>query len=104
MKATSSKRRTPCLLVPTLVKPLDLAERLTGTALAYKVVTDSHFWEPCLQCSDTTLAAGMTDGPCGDKFKDAFSCFVYSQEEEKGELAVLRRVVAPARRRSLPLP
>eukprot|EP00730_Choanoeca_flexa_P000079 TRINITY_DN10034_c0_g2_i3.p1 TRINITY_DN10034_c0_g2~~TRINITY_DN10034_c0_g2_i3.p1 ORF type:complete len:144 (+),score=35.22 TRINITY_DN10034_c0_g2_i3:89-520(+) len=34
-------------------------------------------WDcPCLQ--------GMTDGPCGEKFKDAFSCFVYSQEEEKG--------------------
>eukprot|EP00045_Choanoeca_perplexa_P020856 m.5188 g.5188 ORF g.5188 m.5188 type:complete len:148 (-) comp7480_c0_seq1:223-666(-) len=34
-------------------------------------------WDcPCLH--------GMTDGPCGDKFKEAFSCFVYSQEEQKG--------------------
>ncbi|EGD81593.1 hypothetical protein PTSG_02308 [Salpingoeca rosetta] len=34
-------------------------------------------WDcPCLQ--------GMADGPCGETFKAAFSCFVYSQAEEKG--------------------
>lgn len=33
---------------------------------------------------DCPCLAGMTEGPCGDKFKDAFECFVYSKEEEKG--------------------
>jgi intermembrane space import and assembly protein 40 len=27
---------------------------------------------------------GMADGPCGEEFKAAFSCFVYSKEEPKG--------------------
>lgn len=26
----------------------------------------------------------MTTGPCGETFKEAFSCFVYSKEEPKG--------------------
>lgn len=26
----------------------------------------------------------MAHGPCGDEFKAAFSCFVYSNEEPKG--------------------
>lgn len=26
----------------------------------------------------------MAHGPCGDQFKDAFSCFVYSEQEPKG--------------------
>lgn len=34
-------------------------------------------WDcPCLQ--------GMADGPCGEQFKDAFSCFHYSEAEVKG--------------------
>lgn len=27
---------------------------------------------------------GMADGPCGEEFKAAFSCFVYSDAEPKG--------------------
>lgn len=26
----------------------------------------------------------MADGPCGPQFKEAFSCFVYSEVEPKG--------------------
>lgn len=34
-------------------------------------------WDcPCLQ--------GMGSGPCGEQFKDAFSCFHYSESEPKG--------------------
>lgn len=34
-------------------------------------------WDcPCLQ--------GMGSGPCGEEFKDAFSCFHYSESEPKG--------------------
>ena len=27
---------------------------------------------------------GMADGPCGEQFKAAFSCFVFSEAEPKG--------------------
>ena len=27
---------------------------------------------------------GMADGPCGEDFKAAFSCFIYSEAEPKG--------------------
>ncbi|KAI2641284.1 hypothetical protein GGS21DRAFT_503900 [Xylaria nigripes] len=44
---------------------------------AFNPVTGEINWEcPCL--------GGMAHGPCGDEFKAAFSCFVYSQEEPKG--------------------
>lgn len=33
---------------------------------------------------DCPCLAGMTTGPCGETFKDAFSCFVHSEEEQKG--------------------
>eukprot|EP00049_Salpingoeca_infusionum_P000028 m.36565 g.36565 ORF g.36565 m.36565 type:complete len:144 (-) comp10025_c0_seq1:251-682(-) len=33
---------------------------------------------------DCPCLGGMTEGPCGELFKEAFSCFVYSQAEDKG--------------------
>mmetsp|Transcript_96330 Transcript_96330/g.133618 ORF Transcript_96330/g.133618 Transcript_96330/m.133618 type:complete len:128 (-) Transcript_96330:216-599(-) len=39
-------------------------------------------WDcPCLQ--------GMTKGPCGEPFKEAFACFVHSKAEPKGEDCLL---------------
>ncbi|KAI8941727.1 hypothetical protein NX059_002933 [Plenodomus lindquistii] len=44
---------------------------------AFNPETGEINWDcPCL--------GGMAHGPCGDEFKAAFSCFVYSQEEPKG--------------------
>lgn len=44
---------------------------------AFNPETGEINWDcPCL--------GGMATGPCGDEFKAAFSCFVYSQEEPKG--------------------
>ncbi|KAJ3023769.1 Oxidoreductase [Thoreauomyces humboldtii] len=44
---------------------------------AYDEETGEINWDcPCLE--------GMTKPPCGEKFKAAFSCFVYSKEEPKG--------------------
>lgn len=34
---------------------------------------------------DCPCLAGMTEGPCAPQFKEAFSCFVYSTEEPKGQ-------------------
>lgn len=44
---------------------------------AFNPETGEINWDcPCL--------GGMATGPCGEEFKAAFSCFVYSQEEPKG--------------------
>lgn len=44
---------------------------------AFNPVTGEINWDcPCL--------GGMAYGPCGPQFREAFSCFVYSQEEPKG--------------------
>ncbi|KAG4300812.1 hypothetical protein PCANB_002937 [Pneumocystis canis] len=44
---------------------------------AFDPKTGEINWDcPCL--------GGMAHGPCGEEFKAAFSCFVYSKEEPKG--------------------
>ncbi|KAJ2902532.1 Mitochondrial intermembrane space import and assembly protein 40 [Zalerion maritima] len=44
---------------------------------AFDPETGEINWDcPCL--------GGMADGPCGEEFKAAFSCFVYSEDEPKG--------------------
>jgi intermembrane space import and assembly protein 40 len=44
---------------------------------AFDPETGEINWDcPCL--------GGMAHGPCGEEFKAAFSCFVYSKEEPKG--------------------
>lgn len=46
-------------------------------AAAFNPETGEINWDcPCL--------GGMADGPCGEEFKAAFSCFVYSESEPKG--------------------
>ncbi|OXV11786.1 hypothetical protein Egran_00454 [Elaphomyces granulatus] len=55
-------------------------EDLTGQAEeegAFNPETGEINWDcPCL--------GGMAHGPCGEEFKEAFSCFVFSNEEPKG--------------------
>lgn len=44
---------------------------------AYNPETGEINWDcPCL--------GGMAHGPCGEEFKEAFACFVYSETEPKG--------------------
>ena len=44
---------------------------------AYNPETGEINWDcPCL--------GGMAHGPCGEQFKEAFSCFVLSEDEPKG--------------------
>ncbi|KAJ1868270.1 Oxidoreductase [Coemansia sp. RSA 1722] len=46
-------------------------------AQAFNPETGEINWDcPCL--------GGMAQGTCGEQFKTAFSCFVYSEEEPKG--------------------
>ncbi|KAL4876590.1 hypothetical protein BJY04DRAFT_231497 [Aspergillus karnatakaensis] len=60
--------------------PLKSAEELeeeAGQQAAFNPETGEINWDcPCL--------GGMAYGPCGEDFRAAFSCFVYSEEEPKG--------------------
>ena len=48
-----------------------------GQEAAFNPETGEINWDcPCL--------GGMAHGPCGEDFKAAFSCFVFSEEEPKG--------------------
>ncbi|KAI9825513.1 MAG: hypothetical protein M1819_000505 [Sarea resinae] len=52
-------------------------EEEAGQQGAFNEETGEINWDcPCL--------GGMAHGPCGDEFKEAFSCFVFSKEEPKG--------------------
>ena len=52
-------------------------EEEAGQQGAFNPETGEINWDcPCL--------GGMAHGPCGEEFKTAFSCFVYSTEEPKG--------------------
>lgn len=56
--------------------PEDLEEEASQEG-AFNPETGEINWDcPCL--------GGMAHGPCGEEFKGAFSCFVYSTEEPKG--------------------
>lgn len=55
----------------------DDAEADGHQSAAFNPETGEINWDcPCL--------GGMADGPCGEEFKEAFSCFVYSETEPKG--------------------
>ncbi|KAL0956515.1 hypothetical protein HGRIS_002656 [Hohenbuehelia grisea] len=56
----------------------DDAESSNGAGQsAYNPITGEINWDcPCL--------GGMAHGPCGQQFRDAFSCFVTSEDEPKG--------------------
>lgn len=52
-------------------------EQEAGQQGAFNPETGEINWDcPCL--------GGMAHGPCGEEFRAAFSCFVYSNEEPKG--------------------
>ncbi|TKA81673.1 hypothetical protein B0A55_01330 [Friedmanniomyces simplex] len=52
-------------------------EQETGEQGAFNEETGEINWDcPCL--------GGMAHGPCGEQFRAAFSCFVYSKDEPKG--------------------
>ncbi|KAI1267066.1 hypothetical protein F5Y18DRAFT_355451 [Xylariaceae sp. FL1019] len=56
---------------------LEGLEEEAGQQGAFNPETGEINWDcPCL--------GGMADGPCGEQFKAAFSCFVYSKDEPKG--------------------
>ncbi|KAG5927113.1 hypothetical protein E4U53_002923 [Claviceps sorghi] len=66
----------PSAATTAATSPEDLEEE-AGQEAAFNPETGEINWDcPCL--------GGMAHGPCGEEFKTAFSCFVYSTEEPKG--------------------
>ncbi|KAJ9569757.1 uncharacterized protein HLK63_D03685 [Nakaseomyces glabratus] len=58
-------------------KDMEAVEEEVKQESAYNPDTGEINWDcPCL--------GGMAHGPCGEEFKAAFSCFVYSEAEPKG--------------------
>ncbi|KAI1077988.1 hypothetical protein F5B20DRAFT_249348 [Whalleya microplaca] len=61
----------------SLESSAEALEEEAGQQGAFNPETGEINWDcPCL--------GGMAHGPCGEEFKAAFSCFVYSKEEPKG--------------------
>lgn len=52
-------------------------EDAEGGSAAFNPDTGEINWDcPCL--------GGMAHGPCGQQFREAFSCFIFSEKEPKG--------------------
>ncbi|ORZ15288.1 P-loop containing nucleoside triphosphate hydrolase protein [Absidia repens] len=64
-------------VTPSQKEDTATAEEENDQSAAYDPETGEINWDcPCL--------GGMAQGPCGEQFKAAFSCFVYSEAEPKG--------------------
>ncbi|KAL8711902.1 MAG: hypothetical protein Q9220_003846 [cf. Caloplaca sp. 1 TL-2023] len=76
--ATSSPSTPPSTPnAPLSPSPLEATESEASSEGAFNEATGEINWDcPCL--------GGMADGPCGQQFRTAFSCFVFSKEEPKG--------------------
>ncbi|KAK8090616.1 mitochondrial intermembrane space import and assembly protein 40-B [Apiospora phragmitis] len=75
-KSPSERATTTKAWTGAVGSPEDL-EAEAGQQGAFNPETGEINWDcPCL--------GGMAHGPCGEEFKAAFSCFVYSNEEPKG--------------------
>ena len=77
---TSTKPKSDGKVDPAVSKEtakLGELEEETKQESAYNPDTGEINWDcPCL--------GGMAHGPCGEEFKEAFSCFIYSEAEPKG--------------------
>ena len=63
--------------VPDVPGVAEESEDHEGTGGAFNPVTGEINWDcPCL--------GGMAHGICGPQFREAFSCFVFSEKEPKG--------------------
>ena len=73
----SSSSNAPSPTHSTPSSTLSETEEEASAQGAFNEETGEINWDcPCL--------GGMAHGPCGEEFRAAFSCFVYSKEEPKG--------------------
>ncbi|KAH8828102.1 intermembrane space import and assembly protein 40 [Flagelloscypha sp. PMI_526] len=72
-----SSGSSPSLSDAPTPSPEGTPESGSSGQAAFNPETGEINWDcPCL--------GGMAEGPCGEKFKAAFSCFVFSEAEPKG--------------------
>jgi len=73
-----SSEKTESNTAPTSSPAQDESEpEPSGGGGAFNPDTGEINWDcPCL--------GGMAHGPCGPEFREAFSCFVYSEKDPKG--------------------
>lgn len=79
VKSYRQEKYPPPTPPPESTKPETLEEREQQASQegAFNEETGEIHWDcPCL--------GGMAHGPCGEQFRGAFSCFVYSKAEPKG--------------------
>ncbi len=79
LKQTGEPGPSNALPTESELLPVDGSEDRAGSSRegAFNPETGEINWDcPCL--------GGMAHGTCGEQFKDAFSCFVFSEEEPKG--------------------
>ena len=80
VKSNSQKSSQPSVPAPdSTIDPetFEGTEQEASQEGAFNEETGEINWDcPCL--------GGMAQGPCGEQFKEAFSCFVFSKEEPKG--------------------
>ncbi|KAF3937311.1 hypothetical protein ABW19_dt0202239 [Dactylella cylindrospora] len=75
--ATVSETTTAAAAVSLEPRSPESLEEEAGQQGAFNEETGEINWDcPCL--------GGMAHGPCGEEFREAFSCFVFSKEEPKG--------------------
>ena len=75
-RAAAQSQKSEAAALEGGLNPQELEEE-AGQEAAFNPETGEINWDcPCL--------GGMAHGPCGEDFKAAFSCFVYSEEEPKG--------------------
>lgn len=93
-KDASPKVAEPTLAETEAVKPDDKSEAPAQSAAGFGGSPDALEEEASQEGAfnpetgeinwDCPCLGGMAHGPCGEEFKTAFSCFVYSTEEPKG--------------------
>lgn len=75
---------SPNSSVPPIAPSSDAGQSFPG-ALEEEAEGEGAFNEETGEINwDCPCLGGMAHGPCGDQFRSAFSCFVYSKEEPKG--------------------
>ena len=75
-KSQSHQPESEPASAPSASDPAEFEEEASSEG-AFNPVTGEINWDcPCL--------GGMAHGPCGEEFRAAFSCFVFSEEEPKG--------------------
>ncbi|CAI7646816.1 unnamed protein product [Penicillium glandicola] len=75
-RAAAQSQKSESAVLEGGLNAQELQEEASQEA-AFNPETGEINWDcPCL--------GGMAHGPCGEDFKAAFSCFVYSEEEPKG--------------------